>query len=39
MASGRVEQQMSFNWGLLLALADCVAFWFLVTIVVLEQLS
>ena len=39
MASGRVEQQVGFEWGLLLALADCIAFWVVVTIVVLEELS
>jgi hypothetical protein len=38
MASGGVEQ-MGFNWGLLLTLADCIAFWLVLTIVVMEELS
>jgi hypothetical protein len=40
MASGRVEaEQAGFNWGLLLAFGDCVAFWVVVASFVLNELS
>ena len=38
MMSVRVDERATLNWGLLLALADCIAFWIVLMLFVTQGL-